>query len=536
MPELLSINCWENFYRSPASVVFLHQIYGTDAAVTAIQKDYLAVLATFKQYFGAQAKIFFIRVPARINLLGVHIEHRGGFINTLTINRELILAIAPRTDNKIFFVNTDSQYPPFEFSMSDVAQPGKRYDWLESINSIQLVKGRWENYIKSACFYLQNQFDFPLTGFNAAINGKIPPAAGLSSSSALVVGTMEALDYINHLNLTQEQKTLFCGEAEWYVGTRGGAGDHGSIIYGKKNHLTHLQFFPLRVEKIPFPDELAIIACHSLVEAKKSAGARDIFNSRVATYEIACSLLRKYFPEYANVQFLRDYNPHHLKISLQELYKMLMALPLRMKRTDVYQQLPAEQSRFERIFSAHSEPKDGYSVRGVCLYGLSECARSELTSFLIKTKNYRELGEIMLISHDGDRVVKNNGKLLPAPYNKNFGDNYFHKLIEDLSSNNPEIQKRASLAYQAGGYDCSTPELDLLVDIASEADGVYGAGLTGAGLGGIVLVLLEKKAVSHFMNHIRKTYYEPRQLPFAAEECKSVDGISIIDGNIKELI
>ncbi|MBN2092395.1 hypothetical protein JW964_22430 [candidate division KSB1 bacterium] len=534
MPDLLSIASWEHFFHSPASVIYFHQIYGTDSDVEAIQQDYLTVLTTFKTYFGASTNIFFIRVPARINLLGVHIEHRGGFINTLTINRELILAIAPRDDNKVYFVNTDHQYPPFEFSLGDVALPGKRFNWLAYINSVQPEKGRWENYIKSACFYLQNQFDIPLVGFNAAAFGKIPPAAGLSSSSTLVVGTMEALDYINHLNLTQEQKTLFCGEAEWYVGTRGGAGDHGAIIFGKKGCVAHLQFFPLRVEMIPFPDELAIITCHSLVEAKKSAGARDIFNGRVATYEIAYSLLRKHFPDFQNVYYLRDYNPLNLKINLQEFYRMLQVLPLRMTRTDVYQQLPDERTRFDRIFSAHKEPEKGYPVRAVCLYGLSECARSELTGSLIKSRNYQELGEIMFISHDGDRVVNNNGTLLPEPYRKHFGDDYFHKLINDLNSENPETQKRASLAYQAGGYDCSTPELDLLVDVARKTDGVYGAGLTGAGLGGMVLVLLKKSTVSNFLNHIQKSYYEPRQLPFAAEECKSIDGLSILDGkNVK---
>lgn len=536
MPDLLSIASWEYFFHSPAAGVYFHQVYGEDSDVTSIQQDYITALATFKQNFGAHSPVFFIRVPARINLLGVHIEHRGGFINTLTINRELILVIAPRSDDRICFVNADSQYFPFEFSLSDIAPPGQRYNWLEYINSIRIEKGRWENYIKSAGYYLQNQFPMPLKGCNAAVNGKIPPAAGLSSSSALVVGTMAALDYINGLNLTPEQKTLFCGEAEWYVGTRGGAGDHGAIIFGKKEQVAHFQFFPLRVEMIPFPDNLAVIACHSLVEAKKSAGARDIFNARVATYEIGFSLLKKNFPDFKNVHHLRDYNPLNLSITLQKLYRMLQVLPLRMDRTDVYEQLPSERARFDRIFAAHQAPEKGYSVRAVCLYGLSECARSDLTGSLLKDKNYQKLGKIMFISHDGDRVVHHNGELIPAPCKKDFSDHYFNQLIENLNSTNPAAHSQASLAYQAGGYDCSTPELDLLVDIARETEGVYGAGLTGAGLGGMVLVLLKKKAVSNFLDHIRKSYYEPRQLPFAAEECKSVDGLSILDGNIIKII
>jgi galactokinase len=255
----------------------------------------------------------------------------------------------------------------------------------------------------------------------------------------------------------------------------------------------------------------------------------------VATYEIAYSLLQKHFPDFKNVQFLRDYNPHHLKIPLPELYQMLQVLPLRMTLTEVYRQLPHERTRFDRIFAAHKEPENGYPVRAVCLFGLSECARSELTSSLLKSRNFQELGELMFISHDGDRVVNNNGKLLPEPFIKDFSDKYLDKLIADLNSENPATQKLATLAYQPGGYDCSTPELDMLVDIARQTEGVFGAGLTGAGLGGMVLVLLEKKAVSNFLDRIRNSYYEPCQLPFAAEECRSIDGLSILDGGTVKL-
>ena len=63
---------------------------------------------------------------------------------------------------------------------------------------------------------------------NALTAGNIPIAAGLGSSSALVVASAEALVRINHLDFTPEEFITICGTAEWYVGTRGGFGDHRS--------------------------------------------------------------------------------------------------------------------------------------------------------------------------------------------------------------------------------------------------------------------------------------------------------------------
>ena len=57
---------------------------------------------------------------------------------------------------------------------------------------------------------------------------------------------------------------------------------------------------------------------------------------------------------------------------------------------------------------------------------------------------------------------------------------------------------------QSGGYRCSTEELDELVDIARKAPGVAGACLTGAGLGGCILVLVRKENVEIIM--ASKTY------------------------------
>ena len=73
-----------------------------------------------------------------------------------------------------------------------------------------------------------------LKGLNLAVAGDVPLAAGLSSSSTLVVAALEAALLLNGLEIPHEKKAVRCGEAEWYVGTRGGAGDHAAMLYAQR--------------------------------------------------------------------------------------------------------------------------------------------------------------------------------------------------------------------------------------------------------------------------------------------------------------
>ena len=85
-------------------------------------------------------------------------------------------------------------------------------------------------------------------------------------------------------------------------------------------------------------------------------------------------------------------------------------------------------------------------------------------------------------------------------------------------------RESARIWRQPGAYRCSCDELDNLVDCARSVPGVVGASLTGAGLGGPVVVLVQEDAVGALVDKVRKEYYERRGLIFSAEVCSSVDG------------
>jgi galactokinase len=55
-------------------------------------------------------------------------------------------------------------------------------------------------------------------------------------------------------------------------------------------------------------------------------------------------------------------------------------------------------------------------------------------------------------------------------------------------------------------YEVSCRELDLLVELASRCDGVFGARMTGGGFGGCTVNLVASDAVENFIAKIGREY------------------------------
>lgn len=467
--------------------------------------------------------VILIRVPARINLLGTHVEHRGGYINTLVIDKNLYCIAGKRNDRKVYIYDLEEKKYPEKIFDIDQELPKKNVVWTEFIRKVKIIPGDWSNYVKGGVLYLQNKFpDINFSGINLFFYGDIPTGAGLSSSSAIVVATM--LGFINLYNLPIKREELpeMCGESEWYVGTRGGSGDHASMILGKKGYITHIRFFPFIIEYLPFPEDYKVIICNSMIEAKKTTNAKDIFNERVATYEIGFKLIKKKYPEYKEkLEYLRDINKRNLG-SNKIIYQILLSLPEKLTRDQIRKLLPEED--LDKFFETHREPIDGYFIRDVLLYGISECSRSDICGELLKLNKINEFGKLMYISHDGDRVVKflKNGE--KRKWNFKVTDEYLKRMIFLCDYED----KKAEIYYQPGAYRCSIEEVDYIVDLVKNIKGVIGAKITGAGLGGCVVILVKEKNTEEVLEILDKKYYKLKNLNLGAFVCESVNGVEVI--------
>ncbi len=521
----------------------LSGIYGEDPAVIEPRRQfYLNTLSGFGHTYGSEAEVIIVRTPARVNLMGVHIDHRGGYTNYICIAREILMVCQKREDDRVVLHNIDPRFESTSFNIGQELPESKRDNWMKYIEQVEITPGHWSNYIKAAVLRLQEKCqDKALKGMNIMVNGDIPSSAGLSSSSALVVAAALATVRLNDLDISREELVELCAQGEWYVGTRGGAGDQAAMLFGRRGYITHMRFFPFRqeeIEYIPFPPGYKVLICNSLRHASKSGSERSAFNQTIAAYEMVLMLIREillkekgYSPQFVNdrVKHLRDVNERTLGVGTKQIYEILRHLPERMTRQELLARLPSHRERLLQIFKTHEDPPDGYKVRQVGLFGLAECQRGEITARLLRNGEVDKFGQLMYISHDGDRAVSFAEDGTKKKWDNRADDEYLDRLISVLGNPDPEARKGARLYIQSGGYGASCEEMDQMVDIARRIPGVIGAGLTGAGLGGCILVLVKNENAQDVIDVLTDKYYLPRGLSPAAEVCVFTEGAEVID-------
>ena len=123
--------------------------------------------------------------------------------------------------------------------------------------------------------------------------------------------------------------------------------------------------------------------------------------------------------------------------------------------------------------------RDLKSLRDVQLDFLSE-HRGDLDPFIYKRCNY--------VVRENIRVSKACGDL---------ERNDFHSFGLQMYQSHQGLRD---------DYEVSSPELDVLVELASEIDGVLGARMMGAGFGGCTINLVEEAHVDGFVERIQQGY------------------------------
>jgi len=174
------------------------------------RRDLLKVLRCYGKRFGLGDKVCIVRAPGRINLMGRHVDHRGGLTNFLAIHRETLAVVGLRDDNNVVAVNTEPRkFRPVRFNISELIGRFAWSDWVNFVSSdwvrslLYSAPGDWGNCIKAAVLRLQHRYqDVKIRGLNLALCGDVPIAAGLSSSSTIVVATLQAAIALNSFELT----------------------------------------------------------------------------------------------------------------------------------------------------------------------------------------------------------------------------------------------------------------------------------------------------------------------------------------------
>jgi galactokinase len=230
--------------------------------------------------FGSGAEATLVSAPGRVNLIGEHIDYHGLPVLPIAIRRSVRVAFRARTDGRIRAVSAGG------YGIRD-------FEWTAEL--APTAAGDWENYLRAAACAVGRKWGTG-RGVDAAIVSDLPPAAGLSSSSALIVAFTLCLLHANGDAPTFEELMEVLPEGEHFVGTRGGGMDHAASLASQAGCASLIEFDPLAVRPVPVPRGWAFLVAHSLTVAEKSGAAREQYNACRAAGTTA--LQRLGFPSY----------------------------------------------------------------------------------------------------------------------------------------------------------------------------------------------------------------------------------------------
>ncbi|MCB9158301.1 MAG: galactokinase [Caldilineaceae bacterium] len=223
-------------------------------------------------------------VPGRVEVLGKHTDYAGGHSLLIASDQGFIMAAAARPDN-VVRIRAAQRHETATFAVTPELMP---------------QMGTWSNYPMTVARRLARNFTAPpLRGADIAFAGDLPPAAGMSSSSALMIATYLVLATVNQLDqhpayraaiTTPLQLAEYLGTVEngqsygplpgdKGVGTFGGSEDHTAILTCKPGVISRYAFAPSRFEvDAPAPADHVFAIGVSGVVAEKTGNARDLYN------------------------------------------------------------------------------------------------------------------------------------------------------------------------------------------------------------------------------------------------------------------
>ncbi|MFA6568595.1 MAG: hypothetical protein WCS96_10310 [Victivallales bacterium] len=487
-----------------------------------------------------------LRAPGRLNAFLEYLDMCGGDHMSTTIDGDIPMALSFREDDVLNLYNSNPMFAATKLSLCREFEQFRKAPWSgtavaglsDNWDSRSMLfpyygrkQGDWANYIISP--YMRALWENPgisLRGADMTFGPSTTPfRAGVSSSSAMVVLSFLAMFFANRDRLpkwTNSQVCRFLGEAEWYVGTHGGANDQMTILFNPANSVSYNRHSraELGVTTLPFLKGVHVVLANSLWEVNKSAGGNQSFNMRKGWIKMSEDFaeilisdvveaikkgesgkpgwlgkrIEKLFgfvpdkkirrlegePELwtlirRNFKKLGSMSEDILGIPNDVIEEFILLLPVKISPEDAARILKTD---FASVIRNYTNPK-----RSIGGYHLRTTARFFYRQNVIG----RRLEKIFLEA--AERVC--NGELSEAS--------------DEYDSYRREVGILVDKLQDALTFDfrVSIPQIDLLLSIAKRGQGYLGGKLTGAGKGGCVSILVRDRDSRAMCEYLDREYY-----------------------------
>lgn len=296
-----------------------------------------------KVYGNSEKEIRMFASPARINIIGEHIDYNGGKVFPAAIDKYLYCVIRKRDDTKIVY--NDLFFPgTFEFDTSTDFKFDSANDYANFLNGI-------------LCCMKKKGLHLPC-GFDCLIASNVPSAGGISSSSALECGFAWAVNETFGFNLSRKEIALMGQQSEHeFMNVNCGIMDQYIIATGKKDTAEVLDCAKIEHQYVPL--KLGDYRFVVMNTKKQRRLADSKYNERRSQCEAGLAIL------------------NGVGANIPDLCSLSV-------------------SQFEKIGTAIKDPVIYKRVRHV----VTEMDRVNKTVEALKSNNLIELGKLLYASHE----------------------------------------------------------------------------------------------------------------------------------------
>lgn len=388
--------------------------------------------------------------PGRVNLIGEHVDYNGLSVLPMAIDRDVQVEFRQLDQPVVRLEGAVGRFPPFAFRLD------RRIERAED--------GHWSNYVRAAARGLMGHGLALERGIEGVVRGDLAPAAGLSSSSALVVASALALLHANETQVARLELAALLAKAERFAGLEGGGMDQAASLCGRRGHALRIDFDPLRVTPVAMPAGWRWVVAFSLARAEKTRGARDggaqdAYNARPRECRAALARMAAAWPAATGAR-----TPSTPPRTYAEFATLCGGSPAPWggSASGDAPSSAASSARMDEVLGRARLVLEPVLLRRF-RHVLSEGLRVEAAQAAMVKSRIEEFGALMTRSHES--------------------------LRDD--------------------YEASTPALDQIVATALDA-GAAGARLTGAGFGGCAVALCSPETAPKVADALAERFYGPR--------------------------
>ena len=457
--------------------------------------------------------------PGRVNLIGEHTDYNGLPVLPIAIDRAVRIEFRVVGEPVVRLDSAGARFAPLTFQLKRPIQPAEQGDWSNYVRAA--ARGLLESGLLGA--------DPLPCGIKGTVSGDVPIAAGLSSSSALVVASALGMLRANGVGVggagagdgrgevvaermaaggvagagarrgaadagrtevPRLELAALMARAERFVGLEGGGMDQAACLFGEAGHALRIEFEPLRVTKVAVPEGWRWVVASSLVRAEKSGGAREAYNERARQCREALGAVVEHLSRPGGDKSRRGDERRG-----------------KSRETGMSGWDGPDESRGKSPDAGMSD-WDGHDERRGKSRDAGMSVRAEDAP-----ASYRDL-----VARGGLEMLIAGVRSLLSPV---LLRRFRHVVTEGRRVAQAEDAMRAGEMGRFGelmvasheslrsDYEVSTPALDEIVAIALEA-GAAGARLTGAGFGGCAVVLCDERTVRAVTDALAARFYAPR--------------------------